>query len=222
MSVDPHLANSRSPRVRFWTSQTTEATLQQRIVASQYALLLSLHPQACAAETYWHVITHLPALAGVLQHTGIHGLLSNDSYSGYAPQPARGWTPQRGTCCAQPESFGECDRVSGWRAKILPIIEEQDARDPFDIHVCGDCILARLAHLRLGGDDRSLPSTAAAERSTIDGGPTALAVAAGEPEQLPAPPVQLGSALAEHEQWQISRRAHPELIPLRTFPQRAC
>jgi hypothetical protein len=110
---------------------------------------------------------------------------------------------------------GECDRVAGWRAKILPIIEQQDARDPFDIHVCGDCILARLARLGLGGDDQRL--RAATEQSTGGGGGGSTALAVAAKEQLPAPPVQLGSALAEHEQWQISRRAHPGLTPLQIY-----
>ena len=104
-------------------------------------------------------------------------------------------------------------RVAGWRAKILPLIEDQDARDPFDIHVCGDCILARLARLSIGGGDQPLLITAATEQANVHygGGSAALAVAAREPEQLPTPPVGLESALAEDEQWQISRHAQPEL-----------
>ena len=28
-------------------------------------------------------------------------------------------------------------RVAGWRTKIAPVLEEQDARGDFDIHMCG-------------------------------------------------------------------------------------
>ena len=28
-------------------------------------------------------------------------------------------------------------RVAGWRTKIAPVLEEQDARGDFDIHTCG-------------------------------------------------------------------------------------
>ena len=29
-------------------------------------------------------------------------------------------------------------RVAGWRSKIAPVLEEQDARGDFDIHTCAD------------------------------------------------------------------------------------
>ena len=38
-------------------------------------------------------------------------------------------------------------RVSSWRLKIQPMLEEQDARPAFDIHQYGDNILDRLALL---------------------------------------------------------------------------
>lgn len=38
-------------------------------------------------------------------------------------------------------------RVSNWRHKIQPLLDEQDARPAFDIHSYGDLILDRLANL---------------------------------------------------------------------------
>lgn len=38
-------------------------------------------------------------------------------------------------------------RVSSWRQKIQPMLQEQDARPAFDIHQYGDNILDRLAVL---------------------------------------------------------------------------
>ena len=38
-------------------------------------------------------------------------------------------------------------RVSSWRHKIQPLLDEQDARPAFDIHSYGDQILDRLANL---------------------------------------------------------------------------
>lgn len=38
-------------------------------------------------------------------------------------------------------------RVSSWRHKIQPLLDEQDARPAFDIHSYGDQILDRLAAL---------------------------------------------------------------------------
>ena len=38
-------------------------------------------------------------------------------------------------------------RVSSWRHKIQPLLDEQDARPAFDIHSYGDQILDRLASL---------------------------------------------------------------------------
>ena len=101
-------------------------------------------------------------------------------------------------------------RVAGWRAKIVPIIEEQDARDPFDIHVCGDCILTRLAQLSVAGGDAPLAICAPAEPLAITGSTLAATVpAAGQSatEQLRAPPVEIRVALADQEQWRISRCA---------------
>ncbi|KAK9810243.1 hypothetical protein WJX72_007164 [[Myrmecia] bisecta] len=40
-------------------------------------------------------------------------------------------------------------RVSGWRAKIQPILDEQDARPEFDIHAYGERFLDNMAHLSL-------------------------------------------------------------------------
>ncbi len=100
-------------------------------------------------------------------------------------------------------------RVAGWRAKILPIVEEQDARDPFDIHVYGDCILTRLTQLRVTGADAPLAVCGAAGPPAVGGKSTAMVLAERQSatEQLPAPPVELSRALADEEQWRISRRA---------------
>ena len=100
-------------------------------------------------------------------------------------------------------------RVAGWRAKILPIVEEQDARDPFDIHVYGDCILTRLTQLRVTGAAAPLAICAAADLPAVGGKSTAMALDQRHSavEQLPAPPVELSRALADEEQWRISRCA---------------
>ena len=97
--------------------------------------------------------------------------------------------------------------MAGWRAKILPIVEEQDARDPFDIHVYGDCILTRLTQLRVTGADAPLAICGAAGPLAVSGKSTAMVLAKRQSAtgQLPAPPVELGKALADEEQWRISR-----------------
>ena len=99
--------------------------------------------------------------------------------------------------------------MAGWRAKILPIVEEQDARDPFDIHVYGDCILTRLTQLRIAGADAPLAVCAAAEPQAVGDRSRAMVTSERQSatEQLPAQPVELGRALADEEQWRISRRA---------------
>ena len=38
-------------------------------------------------------------------------------------------------------------RVSNWRHKIQPLLDEQDARPSFDIHLYGDQVLDKLARL---------------------------------------------------------------------------
>ncbi len=38
-------------------------------------------------------------------------------------------------------------RVSNWRHKIQPLLDEQDARPAFDIHLYGDQVLDKLARL---------------------------------------------------------------------------
>lgn len=80
-----------------------------------------------------------------------------------------------------------CHRVAGWRHKILPLIEEQDAREAFHIHNYGDRILARLTQLSIS------PGEPPSE----------------EPPQLPAAPVSLASVLSDTDQWEISRCASP-------------
>lgn len=80
-------------------------------------------------------------------------------------------------------------RVAGWRHKILPLIEEQDAREAFHIHNYGDRILQRLAQLSLR------PGQAPSE----------------EPLQLPAAPVPMAHVLSDTHQWQISRCASGSL-----------
>ena len=44
-------------------------------------------------------------------------------------------------------------RVSTWRQKIQPLLDEQDARPAFDIHSYGDQILGRLASLSCKDND---------------------------------------------------------------------
>lgn len=44
-------------------------------------------------------------------------------------------------------------RVSTWRHKIQPLLDEQDARPAFDIHLYGDQILDRLANLSCKDSD---------------------------------------------------------------------
>lgn len=52
-------------------------------------------------------------------------------------------------------------RVSGWRAKIQPVLDEQDARVPFDIHDYGQDILDRMSALSMGPGGGGLKSGAA-------------------------------------------------------------
>ena len=75
------------------------------------------------------------------------------------------------------------DRVAGWRQKILPVFEEQDAREAFDIHSYGDRILGRLTQLTVS---------------------CTAPPAATEP-QLPSGPIALTAVLSDSSQWQISR-----------------
>lgn len=86
-------------------------------------------------------------------------------------------------------------RVAGWRHKILPLIEEQDARGSFHIHNYGDRILDRLTQLSLGP----------------------RAASGAEPLQLPAAPIALASVLSDTNQWEVSRchsvRSHSTPIP---------
>ena len=50
-------------------------------------------------------------------------------------------------------------RVSNWRHKIQPLLDEQDARPAFDIHYYGDQILDRLARLSCTDAERPVEST---------------------------------------------------------------
>ncbi len=136
---------------------------------------------------------HLPALA-------MHNCLAEQKHCHYVGLHAFDWTRQLGIIARLSRR-----RVAGWRAKILPIVEEQDARDPFDIHVYGDCILTRLTQLRVTGADAPLAICGAAGPPAVGGKSTAERHSAVE--QLPAPPVELSRALADEEQWRISRRA---------------
>lgn len=49
-------------------------------------------------------------------------------------------------------------RVSSWRHKIQPLLDEQDARPAFDIHAYGDQILDRLASLSCKESDNPVDS----------------------------------------------------------------
>lgn len=42
-------------------------------------------------------------------------------------------------------------RVAGWRSKMAPALEEEDARPEFDIHAYGERILERMAGLTCAG-----------------------------------------------------------------------
>ena len=42
-------------------------------------------------------------------------------------------------------------RVRDWRKKIEPALAEEEARTPFDIHLCGEQVTSRLSEVRLGG-----------------------------------------------------------------------
>eukprot|EP00887_Chlorella_sp_A99_P001915 scaffold18.g1915.t1 len=56
-------------------------------------------------------------------------------------------------------------RVAGWRSKVQPVLEEEDARPEFDIHQVGEAILARM-------DDLSAATGAPPAAGGDDGGST--------------------------------------------------
>lgn len=47
-------------------------------------------------------------------------------------------------------------RVSNWRHKIQPLLDEQDARPAFDIHLYGDQVLDKLARLSCRDPDHAV------------------------------------------------------------------
>ncbi|CAK0746455.1 hypothetical protein CVIRNUC_001693 [Coccomyxa viridis] len=73
-------------------------------------------------------------------------------------------------------------RVAGWRTKIAPVLEEQDARGDFDIHTIGESLLTDMAAI-------SLDDTARAEEVEIEKGP----------------PVAFGAVVKQQHKWQVSR-----------------
>lgn len=79
---------------------------------------------------------------------------------GWAPQPSYEEQSYEELCRSHIEAFINAAaaaqvqsdlavRVSSWQHKIQPLLEEQDARPAFDIHVYGGQLLDRLEHLSL-------------------------------------------------------------------------
>ncbi|CAL5219116.1 g890 [Coccomyxa viridis] len=73
-------------------------------------------------------------------------------------------------------------RVAGWRTKIGPVLEEQDARGDFDIHTMGESLLNDMAAV-------SLEDPAEAKEAEIE----------------KAPPLAFGAVVKKQHKWQVSR-----------------
>ena len=122
-----------------WAVKTSPSNNKQGSAIAAGSLCASLSHRACS----WHQLSPTQEqLCELLQSiggssNGVMRVAGATSSAAYAVQAA----------AAAEVQTELASRVSNWRLKIQPLLDEQDARPSFDIHLYGDQVLDKLARL---------------------------------------------------------------------------